>query len=87
MASMFNYEAVKDLLCCPKTRAELVFTGDALVSCDADTRLRYPIVDGFPVLLVDEARELPTSEWAAVMTQAARDSVTGQATGTPPPKG
>ena len=87
MATPFNYEAVKDLLCCPKTRADLVCTGEALVSCDASTRLRYPIVDGFPVLLIEEARELPMDEWAAVMTAAGRDPITGHTAHSPPPKG
>ena len=85
--STFNYDAVKDMICCPKTKADLVFTGEALVSCDPDSRLRYPIVDGFPVLLIDEARELPSEEWAAIMTKSGRDAATGQTIGTPPPKG
>ena len=84
MTTPFNYEAIRDLLCCPKSRAELVFTGEALVSCDAETRLRYPIVDGFPVLLVDEARELPLVEWSAVMQRGGRDPVTGQVASSPP---
>jgi uncharacterized protein len=83
----FNYDAVKDFIRCPKTRAELVFTGDALVSCDPDTRLRYPIVDGFPVLLVDEATPLAASDWASVMRHSHRDPVTGERAGTAPPKG
>lgn len=87
MTASFNYEAVKDLLCCPKSRAALVSTGKALVSCDPETRLRFPIVDGFPVLLVEEAHELPVSEWASIMTQHGRDPVTGQPAGAPPPKG
>ena len=74
----FNYDAVKDLLRCPKTRAELAYTGDALVSCDPDARLRYPITDGFPVLLIDEATTRSDSEWAAVMKNASRDPLTGQ---------
>lgn len=81
----FNYDAVRDLLRCPKTRAELVYTGDALVSCDAGTRLRYPIIDGFPVLLIDEATELAVPEWSAVMSGAGRDPATGRAAS--PPKG
>jgi uncharacterized protein YbaR (Trm112 family) len=44
-----------DVLACPKCKqkVELTESGDALV-CQAD-RLRYPIVDGIPVMLVDEA--------------------------------
>lgn len=83
----FNYDAVKDLICCPKTHAELVYTGDALVCCDPEARLRYPIVDGFPVLLIDEAIELPLNDWAAVMKHAGRDPVTGAPAGPLPSKG
>lgn len=84
----FDFDAVKDLLRCPKSRAELAYTGSALVSCDPDCRLRYPVLEGFPVLLVDEATELPASEWAAAMNAAGRDPVTG-AVPVPggPPKG
>lgn len=83
----FNYDAVKNLLRCPKTRAELAYTGDALVNCDPETRLRYPVIDGFPVLLIDEATALPESEWAAVMKNAGRDPLTGQPAGPAPAKG
>lgn len=85
--AQFNYEAVKDLICCPKTRAGLVYTGDALICCDPGARLRYPIVDGFPVLLVDEATTLSVSEWSSVMTASGRDPVTGAAASAAPPKG
>jgi uncharacterized protein YbaR (Trm112 family) len=83
----FNYDAVKDLLRCPKTRAELVYTGQALVCCDPGARLSYPIVDGFPVLLIDEAAALSMSEWSAVMKNAGRDPVTGDLTSAVPQKG
>lgn len=76
--AIFNYDAVKDLLRCPRTRAELVFTGGALVSCDPETRLRFPIVDGFPVMLADEAVALSPEEWTGVMIEAGRDGKTGQ---------
>lgn len=83
----FNYDAVKDFLRCPKTQAELVYTGEALVSCDPEARLRYPVVDGFPVLLVDEASALSEVEWASVMKQGGRDPVTGRPVTAAPPKG
>lgn len=73
----FNYDLIKELICCPKTHAPLVFIGEALVCCDPEVRLRYPIVDGFPVLLVDEATALSSDEWAAIMREHGRDPVTG----------
>lgn len=80
----FNYNAVKNLLRCPQTQAELVFTGAALVSCDPETRLRFPIVDGFPVMLADEAVALSSEEWATTMSKAGRDGVTGEPAAAPP---
>ena len=83
----FNYEAVKDLLRCPKCHSELVNAGDALICCDPATRLRYPIVDGFPVLLVDEAGTLSPTEWSAAMARAGRDPISGGPSTALPPKG
>lgn len=76
--AQFNYDSVKDLLRCPRSRAELVFTGAALVSCDPETRLRYPIVDGFPVMLADEAVTLTPEQWSQVMADAGRSGISGQ---------
>lgn len=44
------------LLVCPATRAPLRQDGDELVSDEA--RLAYPIRDGVPVLIVEEARPI-----------------------------
>ena len=51
------------LLRCPVSRKPLVQKGDWLISTDPDTRLRYPIRDGIPVLLREEAEELSQSQW------------------------
>ena len=45
-----------EILVCPLTRSPLIQEGDRLVA--AVGGLRYPIRDGIPVLLIDEA-ELP----------------------------
>lgn len=47
-----------EILACPKCKGEVKLTaeGDGLV-CDA-CRLRYPIKDDIPVMLVDEALAL-----------------------------
>lgn len=50
---------LRDILVCPVDRAELTDGPDVLV-CTACGR-RYPVVDGIPVMLVDEAT-LPTSD-------------------------
>lgn len=51
-----------DLLVCPVTKGPLVYDkeNDELLSRAA--RLAYPIRDGIPVMLEDEARELTDEE-------------------------
>ena len=49
-----------DILVCPKTHSSLVLHGDELFSKDA--RLAYPIRDGIPIMLIEEARELSQEE-------------------------
>lgn len=51
-----------EILVCPVSRGPLVYdrTRQELVSAAA--RLAYPIRDGIPILLADEARELAEAE-------------------------
>ena len=49
-----------EILVCPKTHSSLVLQGDELISKDA--RLAYPIRDGIPIMLIEEARELSQEE-------------------------
>ena len=53
-----------DLLVCPVTKGPLIYDRekDELVSKSA--RLAYPIRDGIPIMLEDEARELSDEEVA-----------------------
>ncbi|MFQ5441399.1 MAG: Trm112 family protein [Thermodesulfobacteriota bacterium] len=48
-----------EILACPKCKGEIALSerGDGIV-CQA-CRLVYPIKDGIPVMLIDEAAELP----------------------------
>lgn len=47
-----------EALVCPVTHTRLIYdaTGDELISKSAD--LAFPVRDGIPVMLVDEARKL-----------------------------
>ncbi len=74
----FDYAKVKNILVCPKTKAELVLDEKALISTDPNARLSYPIVDDIPRLLLDEASELNNEQWAAIMTKHGRSATTGQ---------
>ncbi|MGE5176663.1 MAG: Trm112 family protein [Hyphomicrobiales bacterium] len=48
-----------ELLVCPQCRGDLTYDRDAdRLVCPA-CRLAYPIVDGIPVMLVEEAERIP----------------------------
>ena len=50
------------ILRCPESGSELVLVGDELWC--RDSRRAYPIQNGLPVLLIDEARSLTEAELA-----------------------
>lgn len=51
-----------DILVCPRCKGKLVYLKkEAELICPAD-RLAYPIRDGIPVMLEEEARALPADE-------------------------
>lgn len=52
-----------EILVCPLCKGKLVVRGDELI-CKAD-RLAYPVMDGIPVMLEEEARKLPPQEEVA----------------------
>lgn len=47
-----------EILVCPLTKAELVYDAKAQELISKQARLAYPIRDGIPIMLVDEARPL-----------------------------
>jgi LSD1 subclass zinc finger protein len=52
-----------DILVCPVCKGPLIYDkGASELVCKAD-RLAYPIRDGIPVMLEDEARELSDEEY------------------------
>jgi hypothetical protein len=64
--NMINEELL-NILCCPLSKADLVLDGDTLVSTDKNTRRRYKIIDGIPIMLIDESEELSLEEWEKIM--------------------
>jgi uncharacterized protein YbaR (Trm112 family) len=58
-------DELKQILACPRCKGPLAFHEDrAEIHCEA-CRLAYPLRDGIPVMLVEEARPLPSGGGAA----------------------
>jgi uncharacterized protein YbaR (Trm112 family) len=51
-----------DLLVCPVTKGPLVYDRERQELISRSARLAYPIRDGIPVMLEDEARKLTPEE-------------------------
>ena len=47
-----------EALVCPETRAQLTYDAEAGELISKAAHLAYPIRDGIPIMLVDEARKL-----------------------------
>ena len=47
-----------EALVCPQTRAQLTYDADAQELISKAAHLAYPIRNGLPIMLVDEARKL-----------------------------
>ena len=61
-----------DILECPVAHVPLVQEGDWLYSTDRETRRKYPVRDGIPIMLVEESLETPVEEFDRVMAEAKR---------------
>ena len=56
-----------DMLACPACKSELVYKrGAQILICRAE-RLAFPLREGKPIMLVDEARHLTTDELAELV--------------------
>lgn len=53
-----------ELLVCPVTKGPLVYNRDTQELISRSARLAYPIRDGIPVMLENEAREITEAEAA-----------------------
>ncbi|MGR3514396.1 MAG: Trm112 family protein [Paracoccaceae bacterium] len=56
-ASEFDRRMLEALVC-PATRAQLTYNADRHELISKAAHLAYPIRDGIPIMLVDEARKL-----------------------------
>ena len=54
-----------EILVCPLTKGPLTYDRERQELVSEKARLAYPIRDGIPIMLVDEARRLDESEPAA----------------------
>jgi uncharacterized protein YbaR (Trm112 family) len=55
------------IMVCPLSRAPLVHVGDWLYSTDRQTRRKYEIRDGIPIMLVEESQVVDEQEFDRVM--------------------
>ena len=51
-------QKILEMLCCPITKGSLEYDADNNELISRSAKLAYPIRDGIPILLEDEAREL-----------------------------
>ena len=51
-----------EILACPKCKSPVKLEGEKLVCQNATCGLRYPIRDGIPVMLIDEAEQPVTAK-------------------------
>jgi uncharacterized protein YbaR (Trm112 family) len=59
------------IMVCPVSHAPLREVDGWLVSTDPETRLRYQIRDGIPVMLTDESEEMSREDWEAALGDGA----------------
>ena len=52
-----------EILVCPITKGPLVFDKEKQELISKSARLAYPVRDGIPVMLEEDARKLSESEW------------------------
>lgn len=63
-------EHLLGILVCPESHAPLVQAGEWLYSTDRNTRRKYAIRDGLPILLLDESEVVGVEEFERIMTLA-----------------
>ena len=66
-------ERLLRIMQCPVSRAPLVQDGDWLYSTDPATRRKYPVRDGIPIMLAEDAEAITTEEFERVMAARNRE--------------
>ena len=66
----FEFDAIASLVKCPGCGAALIPSETALVCANPEHRFSYPILDGIPLLLAEEAQELPVEEWTLIASSS-----------------
>lgn len=59
-----------EIMECPVGHAPLVRVGNWLYSTDRETRRKYPIRDGIPIMLVEESQVVDVEEFEQAMALA-----------------
>ncbi|MEK6799306.1 MAG: Trm112 family protein [Planctomycetota bacterium] len=63
-------EQLLQIMQCPVGKAPLVQVGEWLYSTDANTRRKYPIRDGIPIMLAEESVVVGLEEFEQAMAGA-----------------
>ena len=63
----FHDNTLEEVLLCPKSKSKLILEEESLTCVDPECRLQFQIRDEIPIMLIEEAIELPVEEWNAVM--------------------
>jgi uncharacterized protein YbaR (Trm112 family) len=57
-----------EILRCPESKAKLVLFKDHLISTDPNSRRSYPIIDGTPILLIENSQVLDIKIWRKIVS-------------------
>lgn len=61
-----------EILVCPQTKGRLVYDADKAELISPAAALAYPVRDGIPIMLADEARPLGDAEIARFKSESSR---------------
>ena len=62
-------EDLLQIMECPVAHVPLVQVGDWLYSTDSETRRKYPIRDGIPIMLIEESETADPEEFKQAMAR------------------